>query len=36
VGDLIEGLYAAAQAQGFGRKDFSAVARLYQDSALPG
>jgi 3-hydroxyisobutyrate dehydrogenase len=36
VGDLIERLYAAAQAQGFGRKDFSAVARLYQDSALPG
>jgi 3-hydroxyisobutyrate dehydrogenase len=36
LGELVERLYGAASAQGYGRQDFSAVARLYQEGALPG
>ena len=34
IGELVEQLYGAARAQGHGRKDFSVVARLYQQGGL--
>jgi 3-hydroxyisobutyrate dehydrogenase len=35
LGELIERLYGDTSAQGYGRQDFSAVARLYQEGKLP-
>jgi 3-hydroxyisobutyrate dehydrogenase len=34
LGRLVEQLYGAARAQGYGRQDFSAVAKLYQEGGL--
>ena len=34
LGELVAQLYGAARAQGYARKDFSAVARLYQEGGL--